>query len=265
MLTIGQMSRICSVSVKTLHHYDKIGLLRPIRIDQESGYRYYAESQIQTMLLIGRLKRYGFSLADISALLTDEGYLETELRRQQIRLERQSERLSIIIRELKHHIMQLERTGDMMSYQNTYTVQVETAEAQALLTQRNKMSVDEFGTYYGMLYEKVAREQIALNGVVLAIYYCMDFDPADSDIEVGVGVLDEAQATTVLPQRLCATTVHIGPYSGLPDAYGAVATWIALNGYEIDGAPNEIYVKNQFAGLPPEQWETEIFFPVKKK
>ena len=39
MLTIGQMSKVCGVSVKTLRHYDKIGLLKPQRIDEINGYR----------------------------------------------------------------------------------------------------------------------------------------------------------------------------------------------------------------------------------
>ena len=70
MLTIGQMSKVCGVSVKTLHHYDKIGLLKPQKTDEANGYRYYEDSQIGTMLLIGRLKRYGFPLVDIQRLLT---------------------------------------------------------------------------------------------------------------------------------------------------------------------------------------------------
>lgn len=63
------MSKICGVSVKTLRHYDKIGLLKPERTDAFTGYRYYEESQIGSMLLIGRLKRYGFSLTEIQSLL----------------------------------------------------------------------------------------------------------------------------------------------------------------------------------------------------
>ena len=70
MLTIGQMSKVCGVSVGTLHHYDKIGLLKPQKTDEANGYRYYEDSQIGTMLLIGRLKRYGFPLVDIQRLLT---------------------------------------------------------------------------------------------------------------------------------------------------------------------------------------------------
>lgn len=265
MLSIGQMSRACGVSVKTLHHYDRIGLLRPQRIDGDSGYRYYDETQIQRMLLISRLKRYEFSLSDIGALLEEPGRLGVELDRQRLRLERQAEHLDTVIREVRHHMEQLERTGDIMSYQNPYEVKLETAKEQRLLSQRHKMSVEDFGKYYGVIYEKIAREKIEVDGVVLTVYHDMEFDPASSDMELGVGVMRREDATTILPERLCATVVHVGPYSGLPDAYGAITTWIHGSGYQMDGAPYEIYLKNQFNGLPPEEWETKLFFPVKKK
>lgn len=265
MLTIGQMSKICGVSVKTLHHYDRIGLLRPQKTDADSGYRYYGDEQVNTMLLISRLKRYEFSLPEIGELMETPERLAVELERQRIRLDRQLAHLSTVIKELRYHMEQLERTGDIMSYQNKYEVRAETAPEQLLLTQRHKMSVEDFGKYYGMIYEKIAREQIATNGVVLTVYHDKEFDPACSDMELGVGVVERKDATTVLPERLCAVTVHVGPYSGLPDAYGAISTWIGLNGYELNGAPYEIYLKNQFSGASPEEWETKIFFPVRKK
>jgi DNA-binding transcriptional MerR regulator len=81
MLSIGQMSKVCGVSVKTLRHYEKIGLLMPQKTDELNGYRYYEDSQIGTMLLIGRLKRYGFSLMDIQKLLaiTDNRQLQKQM------------------------------------------------------------------------------------------------------------------------------------------------------------------------------------------
>ena len=60
LLQIGAFSKICQVSVKTLHHYDKIGLLAPAEVDRFTGYRYYRLEQIDTMNYIQRLKRYGF-------------------------------------------------------------------------------------------------------------------------------------------------------------------------------------------------------------
>ena len=106
MLTIGQMSKVCGVSVKTLRHYDKIGLLKPQRIDEINGYRYYEDSQIGTMLLIGRLKRYGFSLTEIQALLTipDSRELLRQLYKQIFRLDRKMVHISKNIREMGYHL-----------------------------------------------------------------------------------------------------------------------------------------------------------------
>ena len=182
MLTIGQMSKVCGVSVKTLHHYDKIGLLKPQKTDEANGYRYYEDSQIGTMLLIGRLKRYGFPLVDIQRLLTvkDSRELLRQMHQQRFRLERQMEHISITIREMGYHLEEFERTGDIMSYQNNYEIVVKEAGEQVLVTHRQKMSVEEFGTYYGKIYEKIAREHLGINGVVMAIYHDQEFDPAFS-------------------------------------------------------------------------------------
>ena len=58
--------------------------------------------------------------------------------------------------------------------------------------------------------------------------------------------------------------IHHGGYSTLSEAYGAVVNWIMENGYEIAGAPFDLYIKTQFESLSPEDWETEVYFPIKK-
>lgn len=70
MYQIGEFSKICQVSVKTLRYYDKIGVLRPSEVDRFTGYRYYDRAQLEKMLLIQKLKRYGFSLEEIQPLLS---------------------------------------------------------------------------------------------------------------------------------------------------------------------------------------------------
>ena len=42
MFRVGEFSKICKVSVKTLYHYDRIGLFKLIDVDEFTGYRYYA-------------------------------------------------------------------------------------------------------------------------------------------------------------------------------------------------------------------------------
>lgn len=80
-----------------------------------------------------------------------------------------------------------------------------------------------------------------------------------------MGIREKERADKTMEGRLCAKTIHKGPYSSLSDAYGALVAWIEKHGYAWDGAPYEIYTKTQFDSLAPEDWETEIYFPVKKK
>ena len=72
MLSIGEFSKICKVSTKTLRYYDEIGLINPSKINQENGYRYYSIEQLETMLLINRLKQYNFSLEEKEKIIIEK-------------------------------------------------------------------------------------------------------------------------------------------------------------------------------------------------
>lgn len=53
--SIGKISKKCNVTVKTLHYYDKIGLLKPEYRDESTNYRYYTKRQMIDVLVIRRL------------------------------------------------------------------------------------------------------------------------------------------------------------------------------------------------------------------
>jgi DNA-binding transcriptional MerR regulator len=67
MFTIGQFARIGGVSVRTLRHYDEIGLLRPVKVDPATGYRGYSAEQLGRLNRIMAMKELGLSLAPFSA------------------------------------------------------------------------------------------------------------------------------------------------------------------------------------------------------
>ncbi len=70
MYLIKQVSEISGVSVRTLHHYDEIGLLSPKK--HENGYRYYSEEELSLLQTILYYKYLGFSLKDIKTLMKQE-------------------------------------------------------------------------------------------------------------------------------------------------------------------------------------------------
>jgi protein phosphatase len=69
LLTIGEFARLSRLSPKALRLYDELGLLRPCRVDEWSGYRYYAPSQLDRARLVGWLRRLGMPLAQIGAVV----------------------------------------------------------------------------------------------------------------------------------------------------------------------------------------------------
>ncbi|WP_030239211.1 MULTISPECIES: MerR family transcriptional regulator [unclassified Streptomyces] len=65
MLTIGAFARACRLSPKALRLYDELDLLRPARVDPDTGYRYYAAEQLEQARLVAWLRRLGMPLAEI--------------------------------------------------------------------------------------------------------------------------------------------------------------------------------------------------------
>lgn len=72
MYRIGEFSYLCETTIKTLRYYDKIHLLKPVKIDPLTGYRYYSEDQINILKKIKDLQLSGFSLDEIKDLLKNE-------------------------------------------------------------------------------------------------------------------------------------------------------------------------------------------------
>lgn len=107
MKTVKEVSKLTGISVRTLHHYDAIGLLKPTRVT-ESGYRLYddaALARLQTILLFRQLR---FPLKEIREILDLPGFDPMEALLQQIELlELQRSQLDAIIA----HARQIQQTG----------------------------------------------------------------------------------------------------------------------------------------------------------
>ena len=68
MRTIGEVAEIAHITVRTLHHYDELGLLAPSE-RSESGYRLYSYDDVARLQEILIWRQLGFSLAEIKSLL----------------------------------------------------------------------------------------------------------------------------------------------------------------------------------------------------
>ena len=107
MKTVNQVSRLTGVSVRTLHHYDAIGLLRPTEIT-EAGYRLYDDTalrRLQTILLFRELE---FPLQEIKRILDSPNFDAMAAIDDQIRLlELKRQHLDALLK----HARQIQKTG----------------------------------------------------------------------------------------------------------------------------------------------------------
>lgn len=97
-MLIKEFAQLCDVSVRTLHYYDEIGLLKPAFVDETTGYRYYNEKSVVKMQEILFYRELDFSLKSITDIVSSENYdTKNALKEQKNLLILKKERLERLI------------------------------------------------------------------------------------------------------------------------------------------------------------------------
>lgn len=169
MYHIKEAAQLSGVSVKTLHHYDKIGLLVPLK--SEKGYRTYSQEDLERLQVILYYKYLGFSLEKIAELLKEERTdLLPHLTRQLDYLTRERQHLDTLISTLQKTIqeqkgerkMTIEEKFTGFSYQDNQKYHQEAVEkygqevmGQAL--ERQKGHEDEATAAFNQVFQTLAQ------------------------------------------------------------------------------------------------------------
>ncbi|MEK5399998.1 MerR family transcriptional regulator [Paenibacillus sp. FSL K6-2859] len=272
MYTINRFSQLCKMSARMLRHYDKEELLKPAHVEATNGYRYYEKSQLETALLIKRLKEYRFSLPEIRTILqTSDRELLTEWMHSKI-LELSSEmnRNRQIIAEMQEMIEI--KVNLIQGERRSFDISLGMRNEKEVLSQRLQINIADMDKYVDSLYEQAEKSNIKLLGVPSVIFLDEAFTPDQSDIELMIPILhkndgDASRKWQIkkLPPTLVATTLYIGSYDYIGYAHMALEEWIDGGGYKKDGPPYETYLKGPECDCPEEEFVTQICFPVIKK
>ena len=274
LLSIGEFSKICEVSTKTLRYYDEIGLINPEEVSPENGYRYYSIGQLKRMLFINRLKSYHFSLEEIKGILKLEDdeleeKLSLALNRKRKEIQEKLNTFEYTLKQMNNDILSLEKGIPIMSYLNHIEVQLVETKPMNILYMRQMMNSDDYaegyGEYFGRLYEKIATEKLTLLGTPMTIYHSLEYNPRGYDIELAMPIQETVKGTRDFHGSLCGKSVLKGSYSQLTSVYAKLREWVENEGYELVKSPYEIYVTDPNEATLPEDIITEVYFPVKKK
>jgi DNA-binding transcriptional MerR regulator len=277
MFKIGEFSKLVQVPVPTLRYYDQLGLLKPLKVDPMTGYRYYSASQLPQLHRILALKGLGFSLEQISDVLTD-GLSPDQMRGMfKLRHAQISQQLNDIqsqLVEVETRLQQIEREEQMSNY-DVILKQVEpvlVAIIRAILPTHSSSS-SLFPEVYDAIVPHVA-EALGPNpgegGTTMVLWYDTEFKERDVDgaaaFVLRCPVPEKGRMKVQeLPTALMASTIHQGSYSTIISAHEAILKWIEANGYRIVGPDREVYLYNEWPTTQDNTtYVTEIQYPVAK-
>ena len=77
--SIGRVSEICNIPIKTLRYYDKINVMVPNLRQENNNYRYYSHDQMVRLFIIKRLRYLGFSLEEVKNILKENDIKNIEV------------------------------------------------------------------------------------------------------------------------------------------------------------------------------------------
>ncbi|QNK87816.1 MerR family transcriptional regulator [Sporosarcina sp. resist] len=252
MFKISDFSMLSKVPVKTLRYYDQIDLLKPIKTNRDTGYRYYSAEQLFEVNRIFLYKELGFTLKQISQLLHEEISLEQiqgmfKLKKSEIQqlLEREQEKLV----RIKERMQLIRREGSAEMEQE---VIIKTVESKRLISFHSYGSVEEIPLFFqtlNRLLEKYNGELVTEPQTVL----WRDSAEKESDFEFEVGYSVKGKIAS-LPKELyirslpaettMATLLYRSNSTFVQNACIDLATWIEKNGYRVkeDQPGREIYL-----------------------
>jgi len=270
VLKIGVFAMLSKISIHMLRHYDEIGLLTPIKVDDFTNYRYYSENQLPIANRIQALKDMGFSLSIIKEILSkcDSDLKLKEYLIDQANLQRKQ------ISSMQQQLLLIENT--------IHNLNVKTILPQCNIVKKEiptRMVVSHRGKikqrcHEGILWEKLAHEttkqnvQFAIPPYNIALFHDEGYQENNVDVEVQRAVTNEYLTTKNMTYKkadkiIVAALIYKGHYDLLKEATEQLVNWIADNNYEIIGNTFNVYHVSPETESNPQNMITEICLPIK--
>jgi DNA-binding transcriptional MerR regulator len=261
MLTVGELSRLTHLPVRTLHHYHEVGVLVPARVDPVTGYRRYAPSQVATAHLARRLRDVRMPLDEVRALLAtdDRGAREAGIAAHLDRLQRELAGTAAAVASLRALLAGVTSTSGVV------VTDVGAQPAVALTRDVDRATVaDWFAAAYPRIFAAIGRAAAVPAGPGGALYDERWFVEGGGTVTAYVPVVGvpAGLAVETLPAARVAVAVHEGPFEDLDLTYGRLGDHVLAAGLEIVGPVRETYLVSPADTADPADLRTEIAWPV---
>ncbi len=268
MLKIRDFATLAQVSVRLLHYYDQIGLLRPLRTDTSNGYRYYSIDQLPRLNRILALRDLGLALDDIALMLNDDvrpAQIRDILTRRQQELRARIAQDQARVAQAEMRLRSIESEGTLPPYDIVLKhIPAESAITSEITFKEGQTIVDFYACGGSALREAGLRGRVAATVGIYPHAFVFErtprspfiFQPAYIVAHADAVALDVPGYGRLEPGRLpgyvlVASTLHEAPYNRLFGAHLALHHWAEAHAYRPVGIIREVYLRDAAAGVPP--------------
>lgn len=266
--TISEIADYFNISAQTLRYYDRIGLLKPEKVSEGSGYRLYEMRQIGILYLIRELKQLGLSLNQIKSYCQtkDISELKHSLEETLADLNQQINSLQQIQRHTEDYLRRIQLLESARN-KDAYIELRPMQERYAYILEIN-YTIDRLQDYIAMMQESYAHSPLrsAEPGRVVLGIRQQELEQKSVRVYHTIGhMLDcpvaDAKVRTY-PAGLFAIACHLGGYDTIASTYKKLLAYIDAHGYRIIGDSLEISVVDTAYTENSDEFVTEIQIPV---
>ena len=270
--SIGEMSRLMSVPIKTLRYYDEIGLFKPIEVNRQTGYRYYSTEQFEQLDIIKYLRLLGVPLTEITTHFKHrrvEHFLQL-LKRQQEAIDEKIRELELTRRKFGSRISELEAA---LNGAEAGVAIIKRFPARRILrlqesVQRGpslEMSVRKLEKLIGAAHSPIFIGKVGLT-VSEDNLLRGNFQEYNSVFILVEDAIDDSALSAlsvVLPAGKYACLLFAGGHNDSPAPFRILLEYLARQGFQIGGEALERAIVDEFISQDASRFLTEIQIPIK--
>ena len=160
-MTIKEFAGLCSCNPQTLRYYDRMDLLKPVKVDEWTGYRYYEEKQALEFVKIKNLQTAGFTIEEIREYLDADDETIAEAFGTKIQeLEDKLQKIKDIRRSYQHEMTQMrERIEELRAEIIGQMEEYDPREEFGLSKEDYKKAVDSVDSFFDYMIERGAKDE----------------------------------------------------------------------------------------------------------
>lgn len=268
-LKIREFAQLCNVTVRTLRHYEQIGLLTPHEVDTYTGYRYYHVSQFQTMSSILRLKDLGFTLDEILDYFAS-GTLTPNIKALESKIDLCNQQLNELKRRHETLLNMVDSQNKILNMEK-FTIK----PLPEIIVASHREVIKNYSALGPLCCNVIGPEMARLGCKCPQPGYCFTFEhdteyrPTDIDIEYCEQVESIGQDSSIIQFKVIPAVEkavclkHVGPYETIRLSYVEIFQYIEQQGLNVDGHPRCVYIDGAWNQDDPEKWVSIIQVPVK--